>query len=491
MGKITVSGKNRVSLLGFAALLSTALVAVADDDDSMRGRGESHHGGGKNTLPNMFRSANNHGVDATFSTQGRIDLRNAFFQNLGTNGRTCATSHVPTEGWTIVPEGVKERFVRTKGLDPLFRLNDGANSPNADVSTEQKRRKAYSMLLEKANIRVGIGIPENAEFELASADDPYGFASARELSLFRRPMPTTNLKFLNTLMWDGRETFADASSTDCLAGTMTCFASMHFDLSDQSNGATTGHAQGHALTNAQREEIVSFETSLFTAQLEHKEAGRLTQHDGKGGPEILKDQEYYFGINDTVAGDYRTHVAFNPVAMTLYSAWSSSAGSGGNSHHPGRESIARGEVLFNTKPIQIRNVKGLNDDLNKPVIAGTCTTCHNVPNSGNHSVPMPLDIGISDASRRTPDMPLYTLRHKITGETLKTTDPGRALITGKWKDIGRFKGPILRSVASRPPYFHNGMAKNLEEVVDFYNTRFGVGLSVQEKEDLIAFLGAL
>lgn len=494
MNKIKVFDKEQVLALGFAAMMSAALVAVADDD-STHGRRESHHGSGRHSLPNMFRSANSHGVDATFTTEGRIDLRNAFFQNLGTNGRTCASCHVPTEGWTIVPEGVKERFARTRGLDPIFRLNDGANSPNADVSTEGKRRKAYSMLLEKANIRVGIPIPANAEFELANVDDPYGFASARELSLFRRPMPTTNLKFLNTLMWDGRETFADANSTDCLTGTMTCFASMHFDLSDQSNGATTGHAQGHALTNEQREEIVRFETALFTAQIEHKDAGRLTQHDGRGGPEILKDQEYYFGINDTVAGDYHTHAAFNPASMTLYSAWNP-AHSGGHHHHhhhahPARESIARGEVLFNSKPIQIKNVKGLNDDLAKPVIAGTCTTCHNVPNSGNHSVPMPLDIGISDASRRTPDMPLYTLRHKITGEILKSTDPGRALITGKWKDIGRFKGPVLRSVASRPPYFHNGMAKNLEEVIDFYNARFGMGLSMQEKEDLVAFLGSL
>ena len=483
MNEIKMFNKKQVMLLGFVSMVATTSVAVADDD-SRHGRAESHHDHGRHSLPNMFRAANDHGVDATFTTEGRIDLRNAFFQNLGTNGRTCGSCHVPTEGWTIVPKGVKERFTRTKGLDPIFRLNDGANSPNADVSTVEKRRKAYSMLLEKANIRVGIGIPANAEFELASADDPYGFASASELSLFRRPMPTTNLKFLNTLMWDGRETFQDANSTDCLAGTMTCFATMHFDLSAQSNGATTGHAQGQALTNEQREEIVRFETSLFTAQIEHKDAGRLTQHDGRGGPEILKDQEYYFGINDTVAGDYRTHAAFNPVSMTLYSAWNTAA-------NPARESIARGEALFNSKPIQIKNVKGLNDDLNTPVIAGTCTTCHNVPNSGNHSVPMPLDIGISDASRRTPDMPLYTLRHKVTREVVKTTDPGRALITGKWKDIGRFKGPILRSVASRAPYFHNGMAKNLEEVIDFYNTRFGVGLSIQEKEDLVAFLGSL
>ena len=156
-----------------------------------------------------------------------------------------------------------------------------------------------------------------------------------------------------------------------------------------------------------------------------------------------------------------------------------------------RAAIARGQALFNTKPIQITGVKGINDDLNISVLPGTCTTCHNTPNAGNHSTPMPLNIGISDASRRTPDMPLYKLRNIATGDTIETTDPGRALITGKWKDIGRFKGPVLRSVASRPPYFHDGSAKDLPAVVDFYNTRFGISLTDQEKADLVAFLASL
>jgi cytochrome c peroxidase len=104
---------------------------------------------------------------------------------------------------------------------------------------------------------------------------------------------------------------------------------------------------------------------------------------------------------------------------------------------------------------------------------------------------MPLNIGIADASRRTPDMPLYTLRNKTTGAVLKTTDPGRALITGKWVDIGKFKGPTLRALAARPPFFHDGSAATLVDVVDFYNTRFSLNLTQQEKEDLAAFLRCL
>jgi cytochrome c peroxidase len=156
-----------------------------------------------------------------------------------------------------------------------------------------------------------------------------------------------------------------------------------------------------------------------------------------------------------------------------------------------RRAVQRGQALFNSKPIQIRNVSGLNDDLNIETIPGTCTTCHNAPNVGHHSVPLPINIGVADAARRTPDLPLYTLRNKTSGETTQTTDPGRALISGKWADIGRFKGPILRGLAGRAPYFHNGMAKDLAEAVDFYETRFEIGFTAEEKADLVAFLRTL
>ena len=51
------------------------------------------------------------------------------------------------------------------------------------------------------------------------------------------------------------------------------------------------------------------------------------------------------------------------------------------------------------------------------------------------------------------------------------------MITGRWTDIGKFKGPVLRALAARPPYFHNGSADTLEQVVDFYETRFHMGLT--------------
>ncbi len=464
-------------------------------------------------LPNGLPFPNPTGFASTFSTAGRIDLTNEFFQDLGANGRRCVSCHVPSAGWTIVPSQVQAIFDRTLGgliddalgLGAIFRTNDGSNSPTADVSSLAARRSAYSMVLTKGLIRVGIGVPATADFKLVGVDDPYHFASAAELSLFRRPLPTTNLQFLSTVMWDGRETFGGTDHCNIAAEGGKCFASIHFDLADQSNGATQGHAQApNPITDAQREAIVAFETALATAQVWDERAKNLNAADAKGGPEAIFGQAFYYGINDTL-GDYRTHAPFTPIVFELYDAWTNRQGGGTDE---ARRAVARGQAIFNTRTFTISDVGGLNVDspFTPPLPAslqGTCTTCHDTPNSGNHSIVAPLNIGLADASRRTPDMPLYTLQEKCVSLSDGTkvvapscpaktvTDPGRALISGKFADIGKFKGPILRGLAARAPYFHNGSAADLGAVVDFYNERFGAGIVGKDKEDLIAFLRAL
>ena len=95
-----------------------------------------------------------------------------------------------------------------------------------------------------------------------------------------------------------------------------------------------------------------------------------------------------------------------------------------------RGSIARGQDLFDTLPIRITGVAGINDDFKVDAVTGTCSTCHDTPHAGDHSVPAPLDIGIADPpvpvhaggngvqnrfGLPVGDMPVYTLRHKRTG----------------------------------------------------------------------------
>ncbi|HEX6182149.1 MAG TPA: cytochrome c peroxidase [Chitinophagaceae bacterium] len=85
-------------------------------------------------------------------------------------------------------------------------------------------------------------------------------------------------------------------------------------------------------------------------------------------------------------------------------------------------------------------------------------------------------------------------------------DSGRATITLKADDLGRFKIGPLRNIALTGPYMHNGMFKTLEEVIEFYNDTEKIiknpinkdsllakplGLTAQDKSDLLAFMLAL
>ena len=81
-------------------------------------------------------------------------------------------------------------------------------------------------------------------------------------------------------------------------------------------------------------------------------------------------------------------------------------------------------------------------------------------------------------------------------------DLGRYYVTRRAEDKGAFKTPTLRSIIETAPYMHDGAFKTLEEVVDFFDAGGGanpnlsplmkpLGLSAEEKKELIAFLQAL
>jgi hypothetical protein len=454
------------------------------------------------SLPNLFPFPNASGVLETYNTaEGPIDLTGPFFQSLGTNGRSCASCHRPAQGWSISADEVRARFEATGGLDPIFRTNDGSNCDHdIDTSTLEGRRHAYSLLIKKGLIRIALPVPETAEFTVVSVVNPYGCDDGTTLSVYRRPLPSTNLRLLSTLMWDGRESSTQTDTQKISFPTNP--ADLLNDLAHQSLDATNGHAQASVpLTREQQQAIVNFEMGLSTAQAIDYKAGTLNRRGATGGPVTLGTQtmtNFFVGINDPLGGNpYGT--PFTPAIFNLFDAWAAwqpdaeGDDSEGRDRHNQRASIVRGQTLFNSKPINITGVAGLNDDLNLASIPGTCGTCHDSPNVGNHSMSAPLNIGVGDLDSPldVSYLPVITLQNKTTSEIKTTTDPGRALITGLWKDMGRLKGPILRGLASRAPYFHNGSANSIGDVVDFYNKRFNIGFTAQEKKDLIAFLSSL
>src|SRR5262249_59871389 len=130
----------------------------------------------------------------------------------------------------------------------------------------------------------------------------------------------------------------------------------------------------------------AFEAGLYTAQARDRKAGSLHAAGATGGPAGLVAQPFYIGINDPV-GLNPTGAAFDPRAFTLFGGWADLKGSGHDDQVRARRSIARGEEIFNTKPIVLSGVAGLNNftfpngvTVPEP-FTGTCTTCHDTPNA--------------------------------------------------------------------------------------------------------------
>jgi cytochrome c peroxidase len=406
-------------------------------------------------LPNLMPFQDSSGTFRTLSL-GPIDLSNAFFDKLGTNDRSCATCHDAGDGWSITPAHLQQRFQITRGTDPVFRAIDGANCPSADVSTVEARSSAYSLLLNKGLIRMSLPVPSNADFSIISITDPYSCpeTTANKPALYRRPLPSTNLRFLNGIMWDGREP----------------------NLKSQARNATLVHTQpNHPPKDSDLRDIVSLESGLFTAQSEDNLAGSLTAQGGRGGPAYLALQPFFPGIN--------SGKRFDPNAFKLYPKWVNVTGT----KSAWQQSIARGEMLFNNRPMRITAVAGFNDGQGQAEVIGTCTSCHNTPNVGSDSQFAMMDIGTGSPKS---DLPSYLILCN-SGTQVVTTDPGRAMITGKCADVGKFKVPGLRALPARAPYFHNGTAQTLLDVVNFYDQRFGMLLTSDEKADLVAFMSTL
>jgi hypothetical protein len=494
-----------VSGVGILALTAMAYAGGADGPSASNNR---------QWLPDAAGAIEN------YSDTGSLAPRGAFFQSLGTNGRSCATCHVASQAFGLSAQGAQLRYLLTGGRDPLFAAVDGANCPTAPAS----RPASHSLLLQSGLIRISLQFPPvpatPPQFTLSVVDDPYGCAmtwdaatAQPDVSVYRRPLPSTNLSYLSAVMVDGRETIEPLTSSATFQNALVA------DLTQQASDAVLGHAQAaRPASDQQLADIVNFELGLHSAQGINLHAGALDADGALGGALNAASVPYHPGINDPLGGD-PGGAAFNADAMTLYARWAKLAPAANllqMLRDAARREIAAGEVLFNTLPMTIKNVRGLNDNvaLGKPTsFIGHCSTCHDTPNIGDHSLPLPLDIGTSHsnlpgaeadpaivaalAQLSLPKLPVYLINgcpnpfNSGQPVSFYTTDPGRALITGNCSDLNRIKGPILRGLAARAPYFHNGAAATLDEVVNFYNARFQMNLTAQQKRQLVAFLNSL
>ncbi len=461
-------------------------------------------GGVPALVPQLESDANPEGVLGSYQPAGETHTaENAFFQSLGTNGRSCVTCHQPPSGMSVSVRNIKKRFETTAGKDPIFAPVDGANCPNLVPAAStagapyggrkgagKNLRAAYSLLLSKGLIRIALPLPASAEFTLevvsdpttcnTTADynsftDPATGATTRIVSVFRRPIISSNLDFKTTtlfpgpggrsgnIMWDGREP----------------------TLESQAVNATLGHAQAVSPPTAEQvAQIVAFERGIFTAQLSQRRAGSLIAAGATGGPVFL-------------SGDTPGALSFTPFVE--FDSWLGIAGRLATE----RNSVARGQAIFNTRTFTVSNVGGFNDAIGTNAFVGTCGTCHNVVGAGTDAIPASQrDIGIGGQGvtfggpAAAADLPVFRLTcnagNPLFNPTVVTTnDPGKALLTGRCADIGTRTVPGLRGLASHEPFFSDGSAATLRALVDVYNNRFAIGLSEEEKCDLVNFLSSL
>lgn len=433
-----------------------------------------------------------------------------FYVALGENGRACVTCHQPRDAMSLSLTSIRERWEATKGADPLFDTSDGANCPDKP----RGERSSHSLLLDRGLFRVGlpwppkdaVGNPVEPEFTIEVVRDPtgcnthpvYGLNSAKPtVSVYRRPRMAANLPYI--LRPGNRFSFKTGpKDVDPRTGQ---FASMNLmadarvlSLEDQALDAMKQHMKVHALPNdGSLERIVAYESQLYAAQQFDIRAGDLT---GKGAPyslgpaaliEYVDKYDYYLG--DTLE---------MPV-FGGFEAWRSEK-KNPSEQEQARASIARGHDVFFLRPFWIRDATHINSvGLGNP-IRRTCSTCHNAIMTGHDVAPAFMDVGTANQpwAEDRPELPLFKLvcnaesvPHPYLGRTIYTHDPGRALISGKCEDIGSINMQQFRGLAARAPYFSNGTAKDLGALVDFYNRRFDMRLTDQERTDLINFLGSL
>jgi hypothetical protein len=464
--------------------------------------------GAKEMVPAFDEFDNYLGKLGVIQASGPVDTSgHPFFTPLGSNGRACVNCHQPTYGMSVSAEGLRERWRATDGKDPVFAAFDGSNCPDLP----QDQEKSHSLLLNRGLFRIPLlWPPQNAdgsakpvEFSIEVVRDPtgcnlspiYGLKSAHPtISVYRRPRPAANLKYVvsgaqGIVLKTGMLADRDPDTGHPVSMNLMSDA-REPSLKTQAVSAIMGHEEAHeSPSRKQLDAIIEFESQVYMAQAEHVFAGPLI--DAKGpfglGPVALRDRHPgVLGDND-----------FDPV-FGLFDAWK------GKDYY--RTSIARGANIFMFRQFWLRDAAHINSiGLGNP-LKRTCATCHNAQMTGQDLSAGWVDVGTTnyptwtepDTWAEAADLPVFKITcqhdanpHPYLGRVIYTTDAGRALISGRCVDVGSIVMQQLRGLAARPPYFSNGSAKNLREVVDFYDRRFDMKLSETEKDDLVNFLGVL
>ncbi|MBO9669505.1 MAG: hypothetical protein J7485_03205 [Sphingobium sp.] len=473
-------------------------------------------------LPAFAVYGNASGHVGVLNAGGPVETRgHPFFEPIGSNGRACVSCHQPADGMSLSLRSIQQRWAQTGGADPIFAMNDGANCPNLP----QEKASSHSLLLKRGLFRIALpwpprdaaGKPIRPEFDIEVVRDPGGCNSdavyglqgkSPTISVYRRPRVVANMPYVTHdgfgvspfVGKTGEPALRDPQSGKPLNMNMMADARTVTLRSQMGDAARDHLAIVGRLTPEQITRIEAFEKQIFVAQVDMGPGGSLIEPGGPPGmgPFNLRDGD------KGVLGNNTTRWVI-PVG----DAWKSPKPSETPQERAMRESILRGQKVFHFRTFWIRDSMHLNTvGLGNPT-KRTCSTCHGMHMTGMDTVNGWMDIGTTnlpwakEAPRnpwQTEDelMPLFKITcsrsaqpHPFLGRVIYTQDPGRALISGRCNDVGTIVMQQFRGLSARAPYFSNGSAQSLRELIDFYDRRYNIQFSEQEKTDLGNFLAAL
>ncbi len=415
-------------LLATAALGITAVALMAQYGDS--GDPWWEPGTGRN-LPMFSTFPDSTGDITIVNMEGPIATADhPFFQNVGTNYRACITCHQPSSAMGLSTDRIRQQYVDTRGKDPVFAAIDGSNCP----SLPQADPASHSLLLQRGLFRIPLPVPSNADYKLAVVEDPttcntsttYGLAT-NTVSVYRRPRVVANLKYV--LGTDGAFHLNPTVKAQLAAD------GRDSTLAQQAAEAMHAHEQtGRSLTPTELQHNLDFESQIFVAQSADAKGGDLTEVSGPLGAWAL-------GFNKNIK------TGPNQPLFLEASYWTKAA-HGNTGHTPQtdfRESVARGNAIFMNRSFHIRDVAGMPGG----PTSGTCASCHTTPLAGSNLDHPAMDVGttayatVAEAKAANPTLPIFKLTwnpnaapHPYLGREIYTTDPGRALTTGRCADTG-------------------------------------------------------
>jgi hypothetical protein len=105
-----------------------------------------------------------------------------------------------------------------------------------------------------------------------------------------------------------------------------------------------------------------------------------------------------------------------------------------------------------------------------------------------------LNADASDAERRGEALFSKPFRHDPNLSCAGCHIPSGAFLDHMQHDVGSgglYKTPTLINADFNAPYFHDGRFDTYDQVVGHFDRKFDLGLSTQEKEDIVAYLTAV